>query len=172
MAQGVLRPNPSAVPVQPHGRDHNHTHAIARNSGRALEMDWVDEIRINLSAAERRVASLPGRRTVSLPRPQTDDHHDEEPIGTVRVSGRHRYQPQPGAPGFGSRPVTVRRQRRRSSRIFAVLILLLLVAAVAVFAVLLFEPFHGGGTGSVTVRVAPGSMIWTRIRLVKAVSSA
>ncbi|MDU1668973.1 MAG: deoxyribose-phosphate aldolase, partial [Bradyrhizobium sp.] len=27
-------------------------------------MDWVDEIRINLSAAERRVASLPGRRTV------------------------------------------------------------------------------------------------------------
>ncbi|MDU6376202.1 MAG: deoxyribose-phosphate aldolase, partial [Bradyrhizobium sp.] len=50
--------------MQPHGRDHNHTHAIARNSGRALEMDWVDEIRINLSAAERRVASLPGRRTV------------------------------------------------------------------------------------------------------------
>ena len=102
-------------------------------------------------------AGVPGRRTVSLPRPQTDDHHDEEPIGTVRVSGRHRYQPQPGAPGFGSRPVTVRRQRRRSSRIFAVLILLLLIAAVAVFAVLLFQPFHGGGTGSVTVRVAPGS---------------
>ncbi|WP_315834216.1 deoxyribose-phosphate aldolase [Bradyrhizobium prioriisuperbiae] len=27
-------------------------------------MEWVDEIRINLSAAERRIASLPGRRTV------------------------------------------------------------------------------------------------------------
>jgi deoxyribose-phosphate aldolase len=27
-------------------------------------MDWVDEIRVNLSAAERRVAALPGRRTV------------------------------------------------------------------------------------------------------------
>ncbi|HEY3794931.1 MAG TPA: deoxyribose-phosphate aldolase [Bradyrhizobium sp.] len=27
-------------------------------------MDWVDEIRVNLSAAERRVATLPGRRTV------------------------------------------------------------------------------------------------------------
>jgi deoxyribose-phosphate aldolase len=38
--------------------------AVPRNEGRALEMDWVDEIRINLSAAERRVASLPGRRTV------------------------------------------------------------------------------------------------------------
>src|SRR5215475_9660096 len=38
--------------------------AVPRNEGHALEMDWVDEIRINLSAAERRVASLPGRRTV------------------------------------------------------------------------------------------------------------
>ena len=38
--------------------------ALPRNEGRALEMDWVDEIRINLSAAERRIASLPGRRTV------------------------------------------------------------------------------------------------------------
>ncbi|MGY4452558.1 hypothetical protein ACVWZR_007218 [Bradyrhizobium sp. i1.3.1] len=64
MAQGVLISNPSAVPAQPHARDHNHPHPIARNSGRALEMDWVDDIRINLSAAERRVASLPGRRTV------------------------------------------------------------------------------------------------------------
>jgi deoxyribose-phosphate aldolase len=35
-----------------------------RNSGHALAMDWVDEIRINLSAAERRVATLAGRRTV------------------------------------------------------------------------------------------------------------
>ena len=61
MTQSVLIPNPSAVPVQPHARD---AHPISRNSGRALEMDWVDEIRINLSAAERRVASLPGRRTV------------------------------------------------------------------------------------------------------------
>jgi deoxyribose-phosphate aldolase len=61
MTQSVLIPNPSAVPVQPHARD---THPLSRNIGRALEMDWVDEIRINLSAAERRVASLPGRRTV------------------------------------------------------------------------------------------------------------
>ncbi len=38
--------------------------AVPRNEGHALEMDWVDEIRVNLSAAERRVAALPGRRTV------------------------------------------------------------------------------------------------------------
>ena len=37
---------------------------LARNEGHALELDWVDEIRVNLSAAERRVATLPGRRTV------------------------------------------------------------------------------------------------------------
>ena len=38
--------------------------AHLRNEPRALEMEWVDEIRINLSAAERRIATLPGRRTV------------------------------------------------------------------------------------------------------------
>lgn len=37
---------------------------IARNEGHALALDWIDEIRVNLSAAERRVATLPGRRTV------------------------------------------------------------------------------------------------------------
>lgn len=36
----------------------------ARNPGMALETDWVDEVRVNLSAAERRVSSLAGRRTV------------------------------------------------------------------------------------------------------------
>ena len=64
MTPSVLIQNPSAVPVQPHARGEGHAHPLSRNSGRALEMDWVDEIRINLSAAERRVASLPGRRTV------------------------------------------------------------------------------------------------------------
>jgi deoxyribose-phosphate aldolase len=38
--------------------------ALARNPGMALELDWVRDIRVNLSAAERRAASLPGRRTV------------------------------------------------------------------------------------------------------------
>jgi deoxyribose-phosphate aldolase len=37
---------------------------LPRNDGRPLELDWVDEIRVNLSAAERRIATLAGRRTV------------------------------------------------------------------------------------------------------------
>lgn len=35
-----------------------------RNPGTALERDWVEEIRVNLSAAERRAATLTTRRTV------------------------------------------------------------------------------------------------------------
>ena len=36
----------------------------ARNPGMALALDWIDEIRVNRSAAERRVTTLAGRRTV------------------------------------------------------------------------------------------------------------
>ena len=36
----------------------------ARNPGFPLELDWVHEIRVNMSAVERRVATLPKRRTV------------------------------------------------------------------------------------------------------------
>lgn len=36
----------------------------ARNPGMALDRDWVDSVRVNRSAVERRTASLPGRRTV------------------------------------------------------------------------------------------------------------
>jgi deoxyribose-phosphate aldolase len=38
--------------------------APARNEARALDLGWVRDVRVNLSAAERRVATLPGRRTV------------------------------------------------------------------------------------------------------------
>ena len=62
MTQSVFMQNPSAFAAQSHAPGGEHQ--LPRNSGRALEMDWVDDIRINLSAAERRVASLPGRRTV------------------------------------------------------------------------------------------------------------
>ena len=48
-----------APPVQ-----HGSPAAQPRNEGHALELDWIDNIRINLSAAERRIAALPGRRTV------------------------------------------------------------------------------------------------------------
>ncbi len=35
-----------------------------RNEGMPLDVSWVEESRVNLSAVERRTASLPGRRTV------------------------------------------------------------------------------------------------------------
>lgn len=35
-----------------------------RNPGMALDLDWVEEVRVNRSAVERRTTSLPGRRTV------------------------------------------------------------------------------------------------------------
>ena len=38
--------------------------ASARNAGVAFDLDWIEDVRINLSASERRVASLPGRRAV------------------------------------------------------------------------------------------------------------
>jgi deoxyribose-phosphate aldolase len=40
------------------------SNALARNPGMGLELDWVRDIRVNLSAAERRAATLPARRTV------------------------------------------------------------------------------------------------------------
>ena len=38
--------------------------ASARNAGVAFDLDWIEDVRVNLSASERRVASLPGRRSV------------------------------------------------------------------------------------------------------------
>jgi deoxyribose-phosphate aldolase len=39
-------------------------HHPERNPGTPLELDWVREVRVNTSAAERRAATLPKRRTV------------------------------------------------------------------------------------------------------------
>lgn len=62
---GKLRPASSAMPSDGHEQlGSGAAWALPRNAGRALEVEWIDEIRVNLSAAERRVASLPGRRTV------------------------------------------------------------------------------------------------------------
>ena len=41
-----------------------HEHHPERNPGTPLELDWVREVRVNTSAAERRAATLPKRRTV------------------------------------------------------------------------------------------------------------
>ena len=37
---------------------------LGRNSGTMLDLDWVEDVRVNRSAVERRTGSLPGRRTV------------------------------------------------------------------------------------------------------------
>jgi deoxyribose-phosphate aldolase len=52
---GIISPSPAApfdVPVAP------------RNPGMPLELDWVEEVRVNRSAVERRAATLRTRRTV------------------------------------------------------------------------------------------------------------
>src|SRR5919109_4570992 len=52
---GVLSPSatePLEVPVRP------------RNPGMPLELEWVEEVRVNRSAVERRAATLRTRRTV------------------------------------------------------------------------------------------------------------
>ena len=108
------------------------------------------------------VGAIHARRTVSLPRPQTEElgHHTDSwdrPIGTVRVS-RGDYQAQPGAPGMPPhRNLGVQKTRRRWLRRFVVLLLVLALAAVAVFAVMLYQPFHGKGYDAVVVRIPPGS---------------
>ena len=38
--------------------------APERNPGVALELDWIDGVQVNLSAAERRVATLVTRRSI------------------------------------------------------------------------------------------------------------
>jgi UPF0755 protein len=105
------------------------------------------------------------RRTVSLPRPQTDtsDHPDgwDAPIGTVRKTrggGGGHYQAQPGASGYPPyRKLGVNRPRRRWLRRIAVLLVLALAIAAAVFAYLLYQPLHGDGEGQVEVRVPAGA---------------
>lgn len=46
------------VPVMLHGRE------MAANQRMPLNLDWVDEVRVNTSAVERRAATIPGRRSV------------------------------------------------------------------------------------------------------------
>jgi len=108
------------------------------------------------------VGARQARRTVSLPRPQTEEagqHTDswDRPIGTVRKS-RADYQPQPGAPGMPPhRNLGVRKPRRLWLRRFVALLAILLLAAVAAIAVMLYQPFHGKGYDAVVVQVPPGS---------------
>ena len=75
----------------------------------------------------------------------------------MRVSRGRGYQAQPGAPGYPPyRKLGVSKRRRWWRRIVPLLALVLAIAA-AVFAFLLFEPFHGEGHGAVTVHRPAGA---------------
>ena len=55
------------------------------------------------------------------------------------------------------RNIGVQKTRRRWVRRFVVLLLILALAAVAVFAFMLYQPFHGKGYDAVVVKIPPGS---------------
>lgn len=71
-AGAVLRPRAAALnpasnsPVvsAPIVGDPVGLHEDSRNAGHSFDSSWIDDIRVNLSAAERRIATLPGRRSV------------------------------------------------------------------------------------------------------------
>src|SRR3954469_10178319 len=63
MAVKDISTRPSLVP-QPSAPHPHPDHSEERNPGTLLEVDWVREVRVNTSAAERRAATLPKRRTV------------------------------------------------------------------------------------------------------------
>jgi hypothetical protein len=52
----------AAAPVTRH--DELADHPVVRNPGVSFDRGWIDSIRVNLSAIERRIDSLSGRRTV------------------------------------------------------------------------------------------------------------
>jgi len=59
----AARPAIAAVPTPAATPNAGHA-AFPRNDGLPLDLGWVRDVRVNLSAADRRVATLPGRRTV------------------------------------------------------------------------------------------------------------
>ncbi|MCK9248683.1 MAG: endolytic transglycosylase MltG [Solirubrobacteraceae bacterium] len=77
-----------------------------------------------------------------------------EPEPVTTHSGRPALVPA-HAPDLSPRTAPA---RRGLSRVFAVLVLIPIVLAVAGY-VVLFEPFKGEGTGSVEVKIAPGTSV-------------
>jgi deoxyribose-phosphate aldolase len=55
---------PQALPNEASGAARGTRPTYARNPGGPLELDWVRGAQVNRSAVERRMAALPGRRTV------------------------------------------------------------------------------------------------------------
>lgn len=95
--------------------------------------------------------------------PQWEPEDDyEAPSGTRRVSPADRARaraaaPSPARPPAGSRRAPGAPRRRLGLRRLVALAILAAVIGAIVFAVLLFQPFTGKGSGSVTVLVPRGA---------------
>ncbi len=63
IVQLARQPATAPVAMDAAGSPEHHD-AASRNPGMALDLDWVEAARVNLSAVERRTASLPNRRSV------------------------------------------------------------------------------------------------------------
>jgi uncharacterized YceG family protein len=73
-------------------------------------------------------------------------------------AGRARYAPQPGAPAPGHRRLTVpERPPPRARRLAALAAIALFLLVLAIIAYLLFQPFHGSGSGTLRVQIPPGA---------------
>ncbi len=93
--------------------------------------------------------------------PSSDDEHEplggESPAGTKRISGLERAPTRPRAARQGRPPIRVRGGRShapssRRGRALAVMAIIL-AAAVIWFLAQLFQPFHGAGSGKLTVTI-------------------
>jgi UPF0755 protein len=73
-------------------------------------------------------------------------------------AGRAQYAAQPGAPAPGHRRLSVPpRRNHRRRRLLALATIALFAALVAIAVILLFQPFHDSGQGTVRVRIPPGA---------------
>jgi UPF0755 protein len=95
------------------------------------------------------------------PAPPVPFDTGEKAIGTKRVSAGHRvgrphlpHRTPRTPPPASSRP---RAGRLRLGRRIGLLVVLVIIAAIVWFAVSLFQPFTGGGSGTVVVRVPQGA---------------
>jgi len=74
--------------------------SIQRNPGIPLDLDWVESVRVNRSAVERRATTLPGRRTVKkewqVAWLAADDFDPIEVERNAWVSLDRRHQRGPG----------------------------------------------------------------------------
>ena len=112
-----------------------------RNAGFAFDRDWIDGLRVNLSAAERRAATLPGRRTVK-----------KEWQAAWLLQGRHLHRPHHAQRRrhAGPRPAALRqgapaRARRTCSKALGMGDLGITTGAVCVYHAIVATAVAGAG---------------------------